>query len=307
MFFYFQTLNVKSQLKDFGSNSKTQLQPRFKYEPYVFADLIKNFGIGIQHQINPYFSLDASLFLTYSNPLIDGMNEDYNDFKGFGISVCPKFHFSPAGSFYIGLYNSLESLQHGKTTTSIAYPLQHSQYYTVVSSSSGTALTLDLAFGKKYQINNKALEIYVMLGAMKFIKSESVYYSSTYNPDNLSFPYSKENTNLYADVRLGLKFCFGVKKIKRNTELDKKFDEDYIPRYNSLANYTYSLWKDKRSKTKQISSTYAKIRGTNKKMLRIYRRNYYDLEGMYKKMDLQIKMLEGMVENIKKSSEKTSE
>lgn len=293
------TTLVFGQLRNFGTNTKFKPQPNYFYSVYAYYDVVREYGFGIQYQLNNKFSLDLSFHKIYSYGfLYEKIYQwDYYDFQGYGLSLKPKFMFSPRNRLYVGINVSFEQLSHGLVPVEF-YNGRGTQFYHEVTESKGTGSTIGITFGNKISYKHIFFEPFLSLGVTN-TKTKNTVVSSSYDYYSYmsvpQYPITSTHHGLFFQTNIGLKLGFSFKKSKKHEAIDKKFDKLYIPKSNNLKTYFKSVNFKDRSIKKDMRRAYARYEALNRNALQKYRRYYSDTTKLYKAVDFLFNRIDSLI------------
>jgi hypothetical protein len=286
---FFSSANIFGQFKNFGTNSKNKPQPTYIYSVYAYYDIVREYGIGFQYQLNNKYSLDASLFKIYPYGLLyENISQwDYYDFQGYGFSIKPKFMFISRNRLYVGLNVSFEQLYHNIVPVEF-YNGRGSQLYYEMTERKGYGSTIGISFGNKFTFKQVFIEPFVAFGAT-FTKTKNITHSSTYeyyNNNNVpKYPIEYSSNGSFFQTNIGVKIGLSFKKNKKHIAIDKKFDDVYIPKAISLNNYIKTIDYKKPTTSKYLKEARNRYKALNRNTLAKYNRYYRDTTMLYNKID----------------------
>lgn len=280
------TINLNAQLKNFGTNAKRKPEPNYLLGVYGYYDFVREYGLGIQYQVWNNFSIDASGYMIYPYSSLNFVDQwDYKDFKGYGVSLKPKFHFTMLGRWYVGTNISYEWLEHGIVPVEV-YNGKGSMYiYHYQKEARGTAYTIGLTFGNKIRWQQIFMEPFFGIGLTSAKLTQTTYgvYPQTFQEKD--FPYTKNIRMDYLQSNLGLKIGLSFKKSKKHQVIGKKFDEVYIPKSDNLTVYFKNVPKEQLQQNKNLRKAHVRYKSLNMSSLWRYKNCYGDTTKFYKKMD----------------------
>jgi|JI9StandDraft_1071089.scaffolds.fasta_scaffold117959_1 hypothetical protein len=294
---FYSSTPLFGQLKNFGTKAKIKPEPTYFFNTYTYYDLIREKGIGVQYHFLPSYSIDISVYsIAPNNYLRDKVLQwDYYDLKGYGFSIRPKFHFSSLGNWYVSPNISFEWLNHGKTWVEYYYG-RGSEITNNLEETKGKAFTIGISFGRKINMNRFYIEPFVGFGITDFKGEKTIYeinyrsyYSTVDNPEKER--YNQDFLQLFAGIKLGLSF----KKYKKHIAIDKKFDEVYIPKANSLKNYFKTVNFEDKTIKKDLRRAYVRYEGLNRNALVKYKRYYRDTAMFYNKMNFLFHRIDSLI------------
>ncbi len=296
--FYSSTLMI-GQLKNFGTIAKFKPEPNYIFSVYGYYDIIREYGIGAQYQINNKYSLDLSVYKIYPYGYLYEkiLQWDYYDFKGYGCSIKPKFMFSTKNRLYVGLNLAFEQLWHTPVAVE-HYNGRGSQFYYDMIERKGYGNTVGITFGNKFTYKHIFIEPFISFGATN-LKAKTIIYSSSYkyynSADEPKYPKEYTSNSSYFQTSIGIKIGASFKKSKKHAAIDKKFDAVYIQKSNNLKNYFKTInFKDKAIK-KDLRSAHARFEALNRNALVKYKLYYRDTTMFYKKIDLLFHRIDSLI------------
>ena len=289
---------LQAQLHSFGSNARPKPMASYKFGAYGYFDLVRSAGLGLQYQLAPAFSMDASLYAVRPNHTAAETikQNDYLAYSGGGISFSVRYHFSRHSAWYAGPGVLIEYTGHKAARSEISMQGSHMEPYYTVDASYGHSEGYFITLGYKRLIGNICLEPYMLLGNNLATLKRTVYSStSPYAYKNAVFPLTVHSHETYINFNIGIKIGLGFKKNIKQATIDKKFDAVYLPRYENLQQQ-YSAIPDKRIKTSEDLKLAKKfIRVADKQMQKIYKLNYGDTLTMYRKMDAYLQNINSLL------------
>jgi hypothetical protein len=296
---FYSTPHVFGQLKNFGSKSKFKPEPNYFFSVYGYYDVVREYGIGAQYQINNKYSLDLSVYKIYPYGYLHQKISqwDYYDFDGYGISIKPKFMFSAKNRLYVGLNLSFEQLWHGSVAVE-NYNGRGSQFYYDMLERKGYGNTIGISIGNKFTYKQLFIEPFISFGAT-IVKAKTIVHSSTYeyynSADEPKYPLEYMSNGTYFQTNIGIKFGFSFKKSKKHIAIDQKFDQIYNPKLISLMNYFKTVDIKKIEKNKYLRTAYRRTKGLNRSILLRYKKNYADTTYFYKKVDELFQKIDSLI------------
>lgn len=292
------TVQVFGQLKNFGTNAKFKPEPNYFFSVYAYADLVREGGVGLQYQMNNKYNMDFSAYLINPNTYFkDKIKQwDYYDLKGYGFSFKPKFQFSKLNRLYVGLNLAYEKLQHEKISVEYFNLGNHSIFYNQ-EDAKGFGYTVGLTLGNKLSYKQVFFEPFFGIGITKTKLNKTIYNSTnTYNDAKYAiYPQSHVNNKIFFQMNIGLKLGFSFKKSKKHAAIDKKFDDVYIPKANSLNNYIKTIDSIKPINSKYLKEVRNRYKALNRHALAKYKIYYRDTTMFYNKIDTIFKIIDRLI------------
>lgn len=298
VFFCSSTL-VFGQLKNFGTKAKFKPEPNYFFSIYGYYDVVREYGIGVQYQLNNKFSLDFSLYKIYPyGYLYKKISQwDYYDFNGYGCSIKPKFMFSAKNRFYVGLNLAFEQLWHDSLAVE-NYNGKGSQFYYTILERKGHGTNIGINMGNKLTYKHLFIEPFISFG-VTVLKANTIVYSSTYeyynSADEPKYPIKYSYNHIYFQTSIGIKIGFSFKKSNKHAAIDKKFDEVYIPKSNNLKNYFKTINLKNPIVNKNMQMALARYEALNRNALSKYKRYYGDTTVFYSKMDFLFQRIDSLI------------
>lgn len=281
------TINVFGQFKNFGQKAKFKPEPNYVFSIYGYYDVIREYGLGFQCQLNNKYSLDVSVYKVYPYGYLYKkiLQWDYYDFQGYGLSLKPKFMFSSRNRLYVGLNLSYEQLFHKAVPINYYFGRDSDPYYTMTESK-GYGANIGITFGNKFSYKFIFLEPFFSVGVTE-THTQNTDYSSTSSRLNLweKYPESYSQSKAFFYTNIGLKLGFSFKKNKKHAAIDKKFDAVYIPKAISLNNYIKTIDYKKSTTSKYLKEVRNRYNALNRHALAKYKRYYRDTTTFYNKID----------------------
>lgn len=274
------------QFKNFGTKAKVKPQSNFIVSAYGYYDIVREYGIGLQYQFLPAYSIDFGLYTVNPTPYFKDkiLQWDYYDLKGYGISFKPKFHLNVLGQWYVSPNISFEWLKHDKTWVEEMVYYHEIVHY--LTETKGKAYTIGWNFGRKIMINRVFLEPFIGVGLTSF-KAEKI----TYEIDRPSlfpsqtFPETESYRQDYLQINIGLKLGVAFKKSKQLITIDKEFDRVYLAKSDSLSSFFKTVSKERLQQNKQLRMAFRRYKALNRHALMAYKKHYYNHEKLYLKID----------------------
>ena len=273
---------VYGQFKNFGSKAKHKPEPNYFYSVYGYFDLIRESGVGFQYQLGIKWNLDASTYLINKQGSLSGTISqwDYYDLTGYGFSFKPKYLLSRMNRFYIGANLAIEALHHDKTW--VEYTLGRGDRLYKLEESRGIAYTLGFTLGNRMTYKRLLIEPFFGMGyVISDLSSKSFASTTGGTVEYFSQPVAVSNHD-YFQLNIGIKFGCSFKKNKTNEGIDKKFDNIYILKQDSLTKKFQSI----NYKRPYLSEAYSNYKYLNRHALLRYRRCYSDTTKLYKNINL---------------------
>lgn len=284
------SLTTQAQFKNIGNNAKHTPNDKYLISVYGYGDVIRELGGGIQYRIMPQLSLDVGFYnIRKSGRLI--AQWDYYDFKGFGLSIKPKYWFYKLSCFYVCPNISYEWVSHDKAW--VEYGRGDEGYLRYLQATKGKMLTVGVNFGTKINIKQFFIEPFAGFGFSEF-KGYTITYdidaSHTNFVPSITLPDNTKYTNSFLQLNLGIKI--GVDFIK-NKQRQKVFDfvEQYTPKINALN----SFFSKTSFENKNVRRAYNHYKSLNRKALKAYRKNYFNTQKIQQKMNIHFQVIEGFI------------
>ncbi|MBC7694857.1 MAG: hypothetical protein H7141_05345 [Burkholderiales bacterium] len=271
-------------------------EPNYSFNVYGYADLVREYGLGFQCQIFPSYNLDVAAYLINPNTFFkDKIRQwDYYDLKGYGFSFKPKYQFSKLSRVYAGFNISYEKLYHDKVWVDYSYSDDFVLY--ALEEAKGSAYNIGITFGTRLTYKRILIEPFWGLGyaTANIVATTFEVRGPNVNP-NYNYNQSYKPKHDYFQFNIGLKFGLSFKKSKKHNAIDKRFDEVYIPKSNSLKTYFKSInFKDHTVK-KDTRRAYARYEGLNRNTLCKYRRYYRDTTKFYSAVDFLFNRIDSLI------------
>lgn len=280
------TINLNAQIKSFGTKAKRKPEPNYLFSVYGYYDFVREYGVGVQYHFLPQYSIDFTVYKIYPYSALNFVGQwDYKDFTGQGICLKPKFHFSSLGKWFISPNFSYEWLQHDVVPVAV-YNGRGSMYiYHYQEEAKGTAYTIGFTFGNKIRVKQLFIEPFFGLGLTNAKLTKTTYGVDHQTFEKKDFPYTKNIRRNYLQSNLGIKIGLTFKKSKKHQAIDKKFDELYLPKSDSLKAFFKTVTKEQLQQNKNQRLAYYMYKKLNSSSLRRYRKYYNDTTHFYQKMD----------------------
>ncbi len=288
---------VYGQLKNFGTNAKHKPGPDFRYSVYGYYDVVREIGVGAQFQIQNKWSLDVSVYNVRSSEYFKMQISqwDYHDFRGYGLSLKPKWLLGPMNRFYVGLNLACEYLKHDIIWENYSAVGDHYDLF-VLKSANGAAFNLGSTIGIKQHYKQLFIEpfltigisivdmkstIYGARGAVGFLPNEPYPYTISSSSHNGSFPIE----NKFLHFNIGIKVGVSFKNASQKREaINKKFDAVYIPKSDSLTNYFNTVGFELIEKSANLKVAFENYKRLNRQILGTYQ-FHYDTNVFYLKVN----------------------
>ena len=282
---------IYGQLKNFGTKAKYKPEPNYHYSVYGYYDLIRESGVGFQYQLGSQLNIDVSAYFINKQYNLNNTikQEDYYEFKGYGISIKPKFLISRLGRFYVGSNIAYESLQHDMAW--VEYHFNHN-----LEDAKGEAYTIGLTLGNKVIYKHLFFEPYFGIGITSARLSQTLYDENPLPYFAVKYPTARVTKNSYFQMNIGLKIGFSFSKSKKHAAIDKKFDEVYIPKSIALGAYFETLDLSNQLPPKRLKRARARYRGLNRNALSAYKYNCFDSTKFYNKMDFLFNRIDSLIQ-----------
>ncbi len=164
--FIFSTSAVLGQIYNFGTKARIKPEPNYLLSIYGYGDLVREYGIGIQYQLNTRYNFDFSIYSINPNTYFkDKIQQwDYYDLKGYGVCFKPKYQFGKLSRAYVGLNLAYEKLSHDKVWVEYYYGKGSSYVYHYLEDASGYGYTIGLTFGNKIRFKQVFVEPFFGIG-----------------------------------------------------------------------------------------------------------------------------------------------
>ena len=298
------SFSAMAQLKNFGTKAKYKPEPNYRYSVYGYYDMVREIGVGVQLQIQNKWNLDASVYNVRSSEYykMQISQWDYHDFKGYGFSFKPKWLLGPMNRFYVGLNLACEYLKHDIIWVNYSAVGDHYNLF-VLKSANGFAFNLGTTIGIKQHYKQLFVEpfltiglsivdmkstIYDARGAVGFLPNEPYPYTVSSSSHNGS--YIIENKFLHFNI--GIKAGFSFKSASQKREaINKKFDEVYIPKTDSLTKKFQSI----NYRRPYLFEAFNNYQDLNRHALLKYRWYYEDTVKLYKAISVLFKDIDDLI------------
>lgn len=299
LFLFFCSFSpLHGQLESFGSKATFLPQKAYLYSAYVYYDLVRECGAGVQRSITSYFSMDLSLQRFYTHGILYKkiLQWNYYDLSGYGISLKPKFMFGAFRNAYVGLNLSFEKLGQGITPVEYMDYYNHIPYYEYTETK-GYGSTIGAVMGVKIGIRRLFLEPFFGMGCT-YYKYQYITHGTT-NSSHIyqgkKFPQSASGRQTFFQANLGLKFGVSFKKNKLQKAIDKRFDEVYIPRVQHLKTISDSIDPKNVLTPQSLVAGKKRLEMLNRKVIRYFNQCHTDTTWFYQKVDGRILVIDELL------------
>ena len=167
--------------------------------------------------------------------------------------------------FYIGANLAIEALHHDKTW--VEYTLGRGDRLYELEEAKGVAYTLGFTLGNRTTYKRLLIEPFFGMGyVMSGLSSKSFGSTTGGAVQYYTQPVAVGNHN-YFQLNIGIKFGCSFKKNKTNEDIDKKFDEIYIPKSNQLTAYFKTLNLRNKNTSKLLKKAFVRYKTLNRNAL----------------------------------------
>jgi len=299
--------SLSAQLPHFGSLATSKTGPPFSYAVYGYYDLVREAGIGFQHQFHPLLCMDYSVYALHANGFRMARQWDYYDFSGAGFSIKPKIMLSRDNRFYISPTLSVDYLKHDRVW--VEDQVGRSTRWYSLDAAKGWGSSLGLSLGVRCYARHILIEPFVSLGVTTAWLDVTSYAEKSAVVFNGKFKYTEpteyaepKRSHIHKDYffsNFGVKIGFGWKRPAKDAAIQARFDEVYIPHYNRLLAYLNQqpvknpdLRREGREaliRAKELAAS------ADRNLLRIYRWRYPNPEKLYRSVDAYFKRIDEQI------------